>query len=102
VATRGFSIRRVLVDPKNADFARHRGATVSVSESRETPRALNLDARDLTLRLDAADIPVQDLDPEFHTATLGEKESHWCGGVIAFCPRLWRARSSTSLTPEIR
>jgi D-beta-D-heptose 7-phosphate kinase / D-beta-D-heptose 1-phosphate adenosyltransferase len=63
----------VLVDPKTADFSRYRGATTVCPNLGELSRALNLDARDLDVLLNAAEVLVQDLDLEFLTATLGEK-----------------------------
>jgi D-beta-D-heptose 7-phosphate kinase/D-beta-D-heptose 1-phosphate adenosyltransferase len=63
----------VLVDPKCADFSRYRGATTVCPNLGELSTALSLDARDLTLLLDAAEVLVQDLDLEFLTATLGDK-----------------------------
>ena len=63
----------VLVDPKSADFSRYRGATTVCPNLGELSTALSLDARDLTLLLDAAEVLVQDLDLEFLTATLGDK-----------------------------
>lgn len=72
VAARALDIP-VLVDPKSADFARYRGATTVCPNLGELSKALHLDARDLKLLLDAAEVLVQDLDLEFLTATLGDK-----------------------------
>jgi D-beta-D-heptose 7-phosphate kinase/D-beta-D-heptose 1-phosphate adenosyltransferase len=63
----------VLVDPKNADFARYRGATTVCPNLSELAAAAHLDARDLQPLLDAAESLVAELDLEFLTATLGEK-----------------------------
>ena len=72
VAARALDIP-VLVDPKSADFERYRGATTVCPNLGELSRALNVDARDLKLLLDAAELLVRDLDLEFLTATLGDK-----------------------------
>jgi D-beta-D-heptose 7-phosphate kinase/D-beta-D-heptose 1-phosphate adenosyltransferase len=72
VAARALDIP-VLVDPKSADFERYRGATTVCPNLGELSKALHLDARDLKLLLDAAEVLVQDLDLEFLTATLGDK-----------------------------
>jgi D-beta-D-heptose 7-phosphate kinase/D-beta-D-heptose 1-phosphate adenosyltransferase len=63
----------VLVDPKNADFARYRGATTICPNLGELSTATNLDVRDLKAVLDAAEAMVPALDIEFLTATLSEK-----------------------------
>ncbi len=63
----------VLVDPKNADLSRYRGATTVCPNLAELSAAVHLDARDLMPLLDAAESLVAQLDLEFLTATLGEK-----------------------------
>jgi D-beta-D-heptose 7-phosphate kinase/D-beta-D-heptose 1-phosphate adenosyltransferase len=63
----------VLVDPKNSDFARYRGATTICPNLGELSSAVHLDARDLKALLDAAEAMVPALDIEFMTATLSEK-----------------------------
>jgi D-beta-D-heptose 7-phosphate kinase/D-beta-D-heptose 1-phosphate adenosyltransferase len=63
----------VLVDPKNADFARYRGATTVCPNLTELSAAVRLDAHDLMPLLDAAESLVAELDLEFLTATLGER-----------------------------
>ena len=63
----------VLVDPKSADFTRYRGATTICPNLGELSKAMEMDARDLTALLDAAEALVPEYDLEFLTATLSEK-----------------------------
>lgn len=63
----------VLVDPKNADFSRYRGATTLCPNLSELARALRLESNDLDGLLAAAEGLVTALDLEFLTATLSEK-----------------------------
>lgn len=63
----------VLVDPKNADFSRYRGATTICPNLGELAAALNQDGRDLNGLLAAAESILPVLDIEFLTATLSEK-----------------------------
>jgi D-beta-D-heptose 7-phosphate kinase/D-beta-D-heptose 1-phosphate adenosyltransferase len=71
-AARGQGIP-VLVDPKNVDFARYRGATTICPNLAELAAALHGDASDLTALLDEAEGLVDQFGIEFLTATLGEK-----------------------------
>lgn len=63
----------VLVDPKNADFSRYRGATTICPNRGELALALQKDAHDLEALLAAAEPLARALDIEFLTATLSEK-----------------------------
>lgn len=63
----------VLVDPKNADLSRYRGATTISPNRSELAAALRMDARDLDALLTAAELLAQTLDLEFLTATLSDK-----------------------------
>ncbi len=63
----------VLVDPKNTDFARYRGATTICPNRIELAAAVHLDGSGLDALLEAAEPLVRSLDIEFLTATLGEK-----------------------------
>jgi len=68
----------VLVDPKNADFFRYRGATTicpNRSELAAATRTVGHDSagHDLNALLDAAEAMVGELGIEFLTVTLGEK-----------------------------
>ena len=63
----------VLVDPKNADFSRYRGATTICPNISELSAAAHLDGRDLKALLDAAEAMLPALDIKFLIATLGEK-----------------------------
>lgn len=71
-AARDLSIP-VLVDPKNSDFIRYRGATTICPNLGELSAATHLDARELKAVLDAAEVMVADLDLEFLTVTLSEQ-----------------------------
>ena len=71
-AARGRGIP-VLVDPKNVDFFRYRGATTICPNLSELSAAAHLDALDLNALLDAAQTMVSDLGIEFLIVTLGEK-----------------------------
>lgn len=63
----------VLVDPKNPDYSRYRGATTICPNLTELAAATQLSAGDLEPLLAAAEAMVTDLDIEFFTATLSEK-----------------------------
>jgi D-beta-D-heptose 7-phosphate kinase/D-beta-D-heptose 1-phosphate adenosyltransferase len=63
----------VLVDPKNSDFSRYRGATTICPNLSELSAALGRDSQDLTSLLHAAESMVETLGIEFLTATLSEK-----------------------------
>ena len=63
----------VLVDPKNADFSRYRGATTICPNRSELAVAVKEDAHDLEALLAAAETLARALDIEFLTATLSEK-----------------------------
>ncbi|MGA3049932.1 MAG: D-glycero-beta-D-manno-heptose-7-phosphate kinase [Terracidiphilus sp.] len=63
----------VLVDPKNADFTRYRGATAICPNLGELSAAAHLDTRDLHALLDAAEAMIPAFDFEFLIATLSEK-----------------------------
>ncbi len=63
----------VLVDPKNSDFSRYRGATTICPNLSELSAAVGLNARDLEMVLEAAETMVPALEIEFLTATLSEK-----------------------------
>jgi D-beta-D-heptose 7-phosphate kinase / D-beta-D-heptose 1-phosphate adenosyltransferase len=63
----------VLVDPKNADFSRYRGATTICPNRSELASAVREDAHDLEALLAAAEPLARALDIEFLTATLSEK-----------------------------
>jgi D-beta-D-heptose 7-phosphate kinase/D-beta-D-heptose 1-phosphate adenosyltransferase len=67
----------VLVDPKNPDFARYRGATTICPNLAEIAAAVPQDSRNpirgLPALLTAAEAMVQTYDFEFLTATLSEK-----------------------------
>jgi D-beta-D-heptose 7-phosphate kinase/D-beta-D-heptose 1-phosphate adenosyltransferase len=63
----------VLVDPKNLDFARYRGATTICPNLSELSAALRMDARNLEGLLTAAEAMVNSFDLSFLTATLSEK-----------------------------
>jgi D-beta-D-heptose 7-phosphate kinase/D-beta-D-heptose 1-phosphate adenosyltransferase len=63
----------VLVDPKNADFSRYRGATSICPNLDELSTTARLDARDLDALLGAAETMVTALDLQFLIATLGDK-----------------------------
>lgn len=63
----------VLVDPKNADFTRYRGATTLCPNLSELARAAHLEPTDLDGVMAAAEGMVSALDLEFLTATLSEK-----------------------------
>lgn len=71
-AARGLGIP-VLVDPKNADFSRYRGATTICPNLSELSAAVHLDGHALKPLLDAAEALVPELGIEFLIATLGEK-----------------------------
>lgn len=62
----------VLVDPKNPDFARYRGATTICPNLSELSAALRLDTRNLEGLFTAAEAMVHSLDFAFLTATLSE------------------------------
>jgi len=63
----------VLVDPKNSDFARYRGATSICPNLSELSSALRVDTRNLEDLLTAAEAMVTSFDLAFLTATLSEK-----------------------------
>jgi D-beta-D-heptose 7-phosphate kinase/D-beta-D-heptose 1-phosphate adenosyltransferase len=62
----------VLVDPKNVDFSRYRGATTICPNRSELAAAVRADAHDLEALLTAAEPLARALDIEYLTATLGE------------------------------
>ncbi|MGA7829433.1 MAG: D-glycero-beta-D-manno-heptose-7-phosphate kinase [Terracidiphilus sp.] len=62
----------VLVDPKNADFSRYRGATTISPNRNELALAVQKDAHNLDALLAAADSLVRALQIDFLTATLSE------------------------------
>lgn len=63
----------VLVDPKNSDFSRYRGATTICPNLSELSAALRHGSQDLTSLLQSAESMVETLGLEFLTATLSEK-----------------------------
>jgi D-beta-D-heptose 7-phosphate kinase/D-beta-D-heptose 1-phosphate adenosyltransferase len=63
----------VLVDPKNPDFSRYKGATTICPNLSELSAAVGLEARDLDAVLQAAEAMIPALDIDFLTATLSEK-----------------------------
>jgi D-beta-D-heptose 7-phosphate kinase / D-beta-D-heptose 1-phosphate adenosyltransferase len=63
----------VLVDPKNADFSRYRGATTICPNLGELSSAARLDLHDLQALLDAAETMVSALELAFVIVTLSEK-----------------------------
>jgi len=71
-AARGQSIP-VLVDPKNVDFSRYRGATTICPNLAELTAVVHGHAHDLKALLGEAATLVEQLGIEFITATLGEK-----------------------------
>lgn len=80
----------VLVDPKNADFSRYRGATTICPNLRELSDALRTDAQNLEELLNAAEAMIPEYDLEFLAATLSEKGialvrpgKHWIAPAAA-------------------
>jgi D-beta-D-heptose 7-phosphate kinase/D-beta-D-heptose 1-phosphate adenosyltransferase len=63
----------VLVDPKNPDYSRYRGATTICPNLSELANATHFNSSDLDPLLAAAEAMVTDLDIEFLTATMSEK-----------------------------
>ena len=63
----------VLVDPKNTDFSRYRGATTVCPNLGELARVLRMEAGNLDNVLAAAESLVRSFDLEFLTATLSDK-----------------------------
>jgi D-beta-D-heptose 7-phosphate kinase/D-beta-D-heptose 1-phosphate adenosyltransferase len=63
----------VLVDPKNPDFVRYRGATTICPNLGELSLAMRMDARNLEGLLAAAEAMVPAFDLDFLTVTLSEK-----------------------------
>ena len=63
----------VLVDPKNPDFTRYRGATTICPNLRELSLATHIDASNLQALLDAAEAMVAVYDLAFLTVTLSER-----------------------------
>src|SRR6202035_150062 len=63
----------VLVDPKNSDFSRYRGATTICPNLGELSAAARLEAHDLKGLLDAAEVMISALELSFFTVTLSER-----------------------------
>jgi D-beta-D-heptose 7-phosphate kinase/D-beta-D-heptose 1-phosphate adenosyltransferase len=63
----------VLVDPKNADFTRYRGATAICPNLGELSVATHLDSDDLEVLLATADSMLRTFDLDFLAVTLSEK-----------------------------
>jgi D-beta-D-heptose 7-phosphate kinase/D-beta-D-heptose 1-phosphate adenosyltransferase len=63
----------VLVDPKNPDYSRYRGATTVCPNLNELSAAVGLEARDVDAVLQAAEAMIPALEIDFLTATLSEK-----------------------------
>jgi D-beta-D-heptose 7-phosphate kinase/D-beta-D-heptose 1-phosphate adenosyltransferase len=63
----------VLVDPKNPDFSRYRGATTICPNFGELSEAAGMNGRDLDTVLQAAEKMLPALEIDFLTATLSEK-----------------------------
>jgi D-beta-D-heptose 7-phosphate kinase/D-beta-D-heptose 1-phosphate adenosyltransferase len=63
----------VLVDPKNADFLRYRGATTICPNIRELSIAARLESRDLKTLFDVAESMIPTLEIGFFTVTMSER-----------------------------